>query len=428
MSVKVEKKEGSLAVLTIEVEAAVLDKALEKAYQRQKGQISIPGFRKGKVSRQVIEKMYGPEVFYDDAANTVIRETYDDAATESGEDIVSSPVIDVVQIEKGKNFIYTAEVALKPPVTLGEYKGVVIDKVNTEVTDEDVDAEIEKERKTQARTIDVTDRKVEDGDTVDLDFEGSVDGVPFEGGKGSNYSLKIGSGTFIPGFEEQLIGAEIGVELDVNVTFPEEYQAEELAGKPAVFKCLVNAIKAEELPELDDEFASEVSEFETLAEYKADVRKNLEERRVKEAEEAKEEAAISAAVENATIDIPAPMLETQKERMLEEFAQQLSYQGLSFEQYMQFTGATKQAMMDQVEPQADRRIRTRLVLEAVAEAEKLEVSDEQFEEELKTMAEAYGRDVEELKKDVTEEVEKMIKEDLVVRNAAKFLAENAKEK
>ena len=428
MSVKVEKKEGSMAVLTIEVEADVLDKALDRAYQRQKGQISIPGFRKGKVSRQVIEKMYGPEIFYDDAANYVIRETYDDAATESGEDIVSSPVIDVVQIEKGKNFIYTAEVAVKPPVTLGEYKGVVIDKVNTEVTDEDVDAAIEKERKNQARTIDVTDRKVEDGDTVDLDFEGSVDGVPFEGGKGSNYSLKIGSGTFIPGFEDQLIGAEIGVELDVNVTFPEDYQAEDLAGKAAVFKCLVNGIKAEELPELDDEFAAEVSEFETLAEYKADVRKNLEETRVKEAADAKEEAAISAAVENAKIDIPAPMLETQKERMLEEFAQQLSYQGLSFEQYMQFTGATKQAMMDQVEPQAERRILTRLVLEAVAEAEKLEVTDEQYEEEIKTMAEAYGRDAEDIKKDITAEYEKMIKEDLVVRNAAKFLADNAVEK
>jgi len=428
MSVKVEKKEGSMAVLTIEVEAAELDKALEKAYQRQKGQISIPGFRKGKVSRQVIEKMYGPEIFYDDAANFCIRASYDDAAAESGEDIVSSPVIDVVQIEKGKPFIYTAEVAVKPPVKLGKYKGVTIDKINTEVTDEDVDAEIKKELEKQARTVEVTDRAVAEGDTIDLDFEGFVDGVAFEGGKGSNYSLTIGSNTFIPGFEDQLVGAKIGEELDVNVTFPEEYQAEELAGKPAVFKCLVNAIEAKELPELDDEFASEVSEFETLAEYKADVRKNLEEKRAKEAAEAKEDAAISAAVDAATIDIPAPMLETQQERMIEEFAQQLSYQGLSFEQYMQFTGATKEAMMEQVKPQAESRIRSRLVLEAVAEAEKLEVSDEQYEEEVKTMAEAYGRDVEEIKKDITEEVEKLIKEDLKVRNAAKFIAENAKEK
>jgi len=428
MSVKVEKKDGSMAVLTIEVEADKLEKAMDKAYQRQKGQISIPGFRKGKVSRQVVEKMYGPEVFYDDAANTLIRETYDDAVAESGEDVVSSPVIDVVQIGKGQAFIYTAEVALKPPVTLGEYKGVVIEKINTEVTDADVDEAIEKERKKNARTESVTDRKVAEGDTVSLDFEGFVDDVPFEGGKGENYSLKIGSGTFIPGFEDQLVGAEIGVELEVNVTFPEEYQADELAGKPAVFKCLINEIKEEVLPELDDEFASEVSEFETLAEYKEDVRKNLVEARAKEAVEAREDAAIDAAVAAATIDIPAPMLETQQERMLEEFAQQLSYQGLSFEQYMQFTGATKEAMMDQVAPQAEKRIRTRLVLEAVAAAENLEVSDEQLEDELKVMAEAYGREVEDLKKDVTDEIADMIKKDLVVRNAAKFVADNAVEK
>lgn len=428
MSVKVEKKDGSMAVLTIEVEADKLEKALDKAYQKQKGQISIPGFRKGKVSRQVVEKMYGPEVFFDDAANYLIRETYDDAVVESGEDVVSSPVIDVVQIGKGQSFIYTAEVALKPPVTLGEYKGVVIEKINTEVTDADVDEAIESERKKNARTESVTDRKVAEGDTVSLDFEGFVDDVPFEGGKGENYSLKIGSGTFIPGFEDQLVGAEIGVELEVNVTFPEEYQAEELAGKPAVFKCLINEIKEEVLPELDDEFASEVSEFDTLAEYKEDVRKNLVEKRAKEAVEAREDAAIDSAVAAATIDIPAPMLETQQERMLEEFAQQLSYQGLSFEQYMQFTGATKEAMMDQVAPQAEKRIRTRLVLEAVAEAEKLEVTDEQLEDELKVMAEAYGREVEDLKKEVTDEIADMIKKDLVVRNAAKFIADNAVEK
>lgn len=428
MSVSVEKLEGSMAKLTIEVEAAVLDKALDRAYQRQKGQISIPGFRKGKVSRQVIEKMYGPEIFYDDAANYVIRETYDAAVTECGEDVVSEPVIDLVQIKKGENFIYTAEVALKPPVTLGEYKGVVIDKINTEVTDEDVDAAIEKERKNNARSITVTDRAVADGDTVSLDFEGFVDDVAFEGGKGENYSLKIGSGTFIPGFEEQLIGAEIGKALDVNVTFPEEYQEESLAGKPAVFKCCVNEIKAEELPELDDEFASEVSEFETLAEYREDVKKNLAETKAKEAKDAKEEAAISAAVENATIEIPAAMLKTQQERMIDEFAQQIAYQGLSFEQYMQYTGATREKMVEQVAPQAETRIRTRLVLEAVAKAEKLDATQEQYEEELKTMAEAYGRDVEDIKKDVTAEYEKMIKEDLAVRNAANFLADNAVEK
>ena len=425
MSVKVEKQEGSMALLTIEVEAEKLEDAINKAYQKQKGMISVPGFRKGKVSRQVIEKMYGPGIFYDQASDILIRETIEDACKESGEEIVSTPT---VQIEKGKPFIYTASVALKPPVKLGEYKGVTIDKVNIEVTDEDVAEALEKERKKNARTLDVTDRAVQDGDTVLLDFEGFVDGVAFEGGKGSDHSLKIGSGTFIPGFEDQLIGVNIGEECEVNVKFPEDYHADELAGKDAVFKCMVNEIKSEELPELDDEFASEVSEFDTLDEYKAFLKGELEERKKKEAQDAKEEVAIAAAVENAEIEIPGPMLEAQKERMIDEFAQQLMYQGMSFEQYSKFTGATKQQMMDQVEPQAETRIRTRLVLEAVAEAEKLEASDADYDEELKTMAEAYGRDVEEIRKDMTEEVEKMIKDDLKVRAAAKFLADNAKEK
>ena len=427
MSVKVEKQEGSMALLTIEVEAAKLEDAINKAYLKQRSYISVPGFRKGKVSRQVIEKMYGPEIFYDQASDILIKETIEDACKESGEDIVSTPTVDIVQIEKGKPFIYTASVALKPPVELGEYKGVAIDKVNVEVTDEDVNEALERERKKNARTLEITDRPVQDGDTVLLDFEGFVDDVPFEGGKGSDHSLKIGSGTFIPGFEDQLIGVNIGEECEVKVTFPEDYHADELAGKDAVFKCMVNEIKAEELPELDDEFASEVSEFDTLDEYKAYLRGELEERRKKEARDAKEEAAIAAAVENARIEIPGPMLEAQKERMIDEFAQQLMYQGMSFEQYTKYTGATKEQMMDQVEPQAETRIRTRLVLEAVAEAEKLEATEEAYEEELKTMAEAYGRDVDEIRKDITEDVEKMIKDDLKVRAAAEFLADNAKE-
>lgn len=428
MSVKVEKQDGSMALLTIEIEAEKLDGAIEKAYQKQKSRINVPGFRKGKVSRQVIEKMYGPEIFYDMASDILIRETIEDACAESGEDIVSTPTVDIVQIEKGQPFIYTASVAVKPPVKLGEYKGVVIDKVDSEVTDDDVAEALEKERKNNARQLTITDRAVEDGDTIVLDYEGSVDGVPFDGGKGSDQTLKIGSGTFIPGFEDQLIGAKIGEECEVNVTFPEDYHAKDLAGKAAVFKCMVNEIHTEELPDLDDDFASDVSEFETLDEYKAYLRGELEERKRKEAQDAKEEAAIAAAVENAEIEIPGPMLETQKERMIDEFAQQLMYQGMSFEQYTKFTGATKQQMMDQVEPQAETRIKTRLVLEAVAEAEKLEVSDADYEEELKTMAEAYGRDVDEIRKDITEDVEKMIKDDLKVRAAAKFLADNAKEK
>ena len=417
-----------MALLTIEIEAEKLDGAIEKAYQKQKSRINVPGFRKGKVSRQVIEKMYGPEIFYDMASDILIRETIEDACAESGEDIVSTPTVDIVQIEKGQPFIYTASVAVKPPVKLGEYKGVVIDKVDSEVTDDDVAEALEKERKNNARQLTITDRAVEDGDTIVLDYEGSVDGVPFDGGKGSDQTLKIGSGTFIPGFEDQLIGAKIGEECEVNVTFPEDYHAKDLAGKAAVFKCMVNEIHTEELPDLDDDFASDVSEFETLDEYKAYLRGELEERKRKEAQDAKEEAAIAAAVENAEIEIPGPMLETQKERMIDEFAQQLMYQGMSFEQYSKFTGATKQQMMDQVEPQAETRIKTRLVLEAVAETEKLEVSDADYEEELKTMAEAYGRDVDEIRKDITEDVEKMIKDDLKVRAAAKFLADNAKEK
>ncbi len=428
MNVSVEKQEGSMALLTIEVEAEKLEKAIEEAYQKDKSKMSVPGFRKGKVPRRMIEKMYGPEVFYDRASDILIRETIEEACDQSGEEIVSSPVVDIEQIEKGRPFIYTASVALKPPVKLGEYKGVVIDKISTEVTDEDVDEVLERERRKNARQITVTDRPVQDGDTILLDFEGFVDGVPFEGGKGGDYSLKIGSGSFIPGFEDQLIGQKIGEECEIHVTFPEDYHAEDLAGKDATFKCMVNEIKYDELPELDDDFASDASEFETLEEYKADIRKNLEERREKEAREAWEEAAVSAAVENAEIEIPGPMLEAQKERMLNEFAQRLMYQGMSFDQYVQHTGATREKMMEQIEPQAETRIRSRLVLEAVAEAEKLEVTDEQYEEELKTMAEAYGQDIEKLREDVTEDVAKMIRDDLKIRNAAEFLAENAVEK
>ncbi|MBQ8947708.1 MAG: trigger factor [Lachnospiraceae bacterium] len=428
MKVSVEKQEGSMALLTIEVEAEKLEKAIEEAYQKDKSKMSVPGFRKGKVPRQMIEKMYGPEVFYDRASDILIRETIEEACDESGEEIVSSPVVDIEQIEKGKPFIYTASVALKPPVELGEYKGVVIDKVNTEVTDDDVNEAIERERKNNARQITVTDRPVQDGDTILLDFEGFVDGVPFEGGKGGDYSLKIGSGSFIPGFEDQLIGQNIGEECEVNVTFPEDYHAKDLAGKAAVFKCMVNEIKYDELPELDDDYASDISEFETFDEYKADVRKNLEERRQKEAREAKEDAAVAAAVENAKIDIPGPMLDAQKDRMISEFAQQLMYQGMSFDEYTQYSGVTREQMKDQIEPQAETRIRNRLVLEAIAEAEKLEATEEQYQEELKTMAEAYGQDVDKIKEDITEDVEKMIRDDLKVRNAAEFLADNAVEK
>ncbi|MBD5476497.1 MAG: trigger factor [Lachnospiraceae bacterium] len=428
MSLQVEKLEKNMAKLTIEVGADELEKAIEKAYQKQKKQISIPGFRKGKVPRQMVEKMYGKEVFYEDAANELIPDAYDKALSECEEDIVSSPKIEVTQIEAGKPFVFTATVALKPEVKLGKYKGLKIDKIDTEVTEEEVDAEINRERENNARNITVEDRPVKDGDMTTLDFEGFVDGVPFEGGKGENYPLTIGSGAFIPGFEEQLVGAEIGKEVEVNVTFPEDYQAEELKGKAAVFKCTVKEIKEKELPELDDEFASEVSEFETLAEYREDVKKNLTEKKEKDAKNAREDAAIKAAVEVAEMEIPDAMLETQQRQMVDEFAQRITMQGLSMEQYFQFTGTNYQKMVEQVKPQALERIKSRLVLEAIAAAEKIEATEEDYEKELETMAEVYQMEVSKVKELMGEREKKNIMQDLAVRKAAEFVAENAKEK
>ena len=427
MSLQVEKLEKNMAKLTIEASAEDLEKAIEKAYQKQKGQISIPGFRKGKVPRQMVEKMYGKEVFYEDAANELIPDAYEKALAECEEDIVSSPKIEVTQIEAGKPFVFTATVALKPEVKLGKYKGVKIDKIDTEVTEEEVDAEINRERENSARNITVEDRPVKDGDITTLDFEGFVDGVAFEGGKGENYPLTIGSGAFIPGFEEQLVGAEIGKEVEVKVTFPEDYQAENLKGKDAVFKCTIKEIKEKELPELDDEFASEVSEFETLAEYKEDVRKNLAEKKEKDAKNAREEAAVKAAVEDAEMDIPEAMLETQQNQMVEEFAQRITMQGLSMEQYFQFTGTNYQQMLEQVKPQAEERIKARLVLEAVVKAENIEVTEEDYEKELETMAEVYQMEIDKVKELMGEREKKNIMQDLAVRKAAEFVAENAKE-
>lgn len=428
MSVQVEKLEKNMAKLTIEVAAEELEKAIEAAYQKNKSKISVPGFRKGKVPRQMIEKMYGKEVFYEDAVNALIPDAYEKALEECEEDIVSSPSIDVVQVEAGKPFIFTAEVALKPEVKLGKYKGVKVDKADTAVTDEEVDAEINKERENNARNIEVTDRAVKDGDITTLDFEGFVDGVAFEGGKGENYPLTIGSGAFIPGFEEQLIGAEIGKEVEVNVTFPEDYQAEDLKGKAAVFKCTVKEIKEKELPELDDEFASEVSEFETLAEYKADVKGKLEERKAKEAKDAKEAAVIEAIVKDSEMEIPEAMLATQQRQMVDEFAQRIQMQGLSIDQYFQFTGSSYEQMIEQVKPQAEKRIKSRLVLEAIAKAENITATDEDFEEELKVMAESYQMEVEKIKELLPEKSASQIKEDIAVRKAAEFAVENAKEK
>ncbi|MCX4341097.1 MAG: trigger factor [Lachnospiraceae bacterium] len=427
MSLQVEKLEKNMAKLTIEVDVDTFEKAVEKAYQKEKNKISIPGFRKGKVPRQMVEKMYGKEVFFEEAANIVIPDAYDKALDECEEDIVSSPKIEVTQIAAGQPFIFTAEVALKPEVKLGKYKGVKVDKIETAVTEEEVEAEINRERENNARNITVEDRPVKDGDMTTLDFEGFVDGVAFEGGKGESYPLTIGSGAFIPGFEEQLVGAKIGEETEVKVTFPEDYQAEHLQGKEAVFKCTVKEIREKELPELNDEFASDVSDFETLAEYRADVKKTLEEQKKKEAEKEKEEAAVKAAVEDSEMEIPEAMLETQQKRIVEEFAQRITMQGLSMEQYFQFSGTNYQQMVEQVKPQAEERIRSRLVLEAVAKAEKLEVTDEEYEDELKTMADVYQMELAKVKELMGEREEKEIKQDLLVKKAAEFVAGNAKE-
>lgn len=428
MSVQVEKLEKNMAKLTIEVSAAEFEKALEDAFLKNKNKISVPGFRKGKVPRQMVEKMYGPEIFYEDAANALIPDAYSKALDKCEEDIVSSPEIDVTQIEKGKSFIFTATVALKPEVKLGKYKGVKVEAAEVTVTDEEVDAKIEKERENNARTIEVTDRPVKDGDMTVLDFEGFVDGVAFDGGKGENYPLTIGSGAFIPGFEEQLVGAEIGKEVEVNVTFPEDYQAEELKGKAAVFKCTIKEIKEKELPALDDEFASEVSEFDTLEEYKKDVKETLTIEKEKAAREAKEAAVIDAIIADSDMDIPEAMVTTQQKQMIDEFAQRMQMQGLSMEQYFQFTGATLDKMMEQVKPQAETRIKSRLVLEAVAAKEGIEATEEDYEEEIKTMAEVYQMEPDKIKEMLPEKSVKGIKEDIAVKKAAEFVVNNAKAK
>ena len=428
MSLQVEKLEKNMAKLTIEVSADDLEKALQSAYMKQKNKIAMPGFRKGKVPRQMIEKMYGAEIFYDDAANELIPKAYADAYDECDLEIVSRPEINVVQIEKGKPFIFTADVATKPEVTLGEYKGLEVEKVSTRVTQKEIDAKVQEEAEKNAREITVEDRPVQDGDQVILDFEGFVDGVAFEGGKGENYPLTIGSGSFIPGFEDQLIGAEAEKEVEVNVTFPEDYHAEDLKGKAAVFKCTVHEIKAKELPEIDDEFAAEVSEFDTLEEYKSDIKAKLKEQKAAEGKRKQEDAVVEQAIKNAEYEIPQPMIETETIQMADDFARRLQSQGLSMEQYFQFTGLTAEKMMEEFRPQAVKRIETRLVLEAIVKAENIEISDEKLDEELVKMAESYNMEAEKLKEFMGENEKKQMKDDMAVQEAITFLVENAVEK
>ena len=428
MSLQVEKLEKNMAKLTIEVPASDLEKALQSAYKKQKNKISLPGFRKGKVPRQMIEKMYGAEIFFDDAANEIIPKAYADAYDECELEIVSRPEINIVQIEKGKPFIFTAEVATKPEVTLGEYKGLEVDKVSTRVTQKEVEAKIEEEAEKNARTVTVEDRAVQDGDEVILDFEGFVDGEAFEGGKGENYPLTIGSGSFIPGFEDQLVGAEAEKEVEVKVTFPEDYHAEELKGKEAVFKCTVHEIKAKELPEIDDEFAAEVSEFDTLDEYKADVKAKIKEQKATDGKRKQEDQAVEQAIKNASYEIPDAMVDTQISQMANDFAQRIQSQGLTMEQYYQFTGMTEEKMNEEFKPQAVKRIETRLVLEAIAKAENIEISDEKLDEEIAKMAEAYKMEADKLKEFMGDAEKKQMKEDMAVQEAITFLVENAVEK
>lgn len=426
MSLQVEKLENNTAKLTIEVPSEELDKAIQKAYQKSKNKFNIPGFRKGKVPYAMVEKMYGAGVFYEDAANDLIPEAYANAVVESELEIVARPEISVTQIEKGKPFIFEAEVTLKPEVKLGKYKGVKVDKINVTVTEEDVQAELDKVKEQNARLVAADDKAVEDGNQTIIDFEGFVDGEAFEGGKGEDYPLTIGSHSFIDTFEEQLIGKKVGEDVEVNVTFPEEYQAKELAGKPAMFKVKIKEIKVKEYPELDDDFAQDVSEFDTLEEYKADIKKNLEEKKAQDAEAEKESKVIEAIVQDAEMDIPEKMVEAQAQQMIEEFAQNIAMQGISFEQYMQFTGSTVDQMTEQVRPQAQARVESSLVLEAVVKAENIEATEEEFDKEIADMAEKYQMETDKIAELLSEEDKKNIKKDICMRKAAKYVVEQAK--
>lgn len=428
MSVQVENLEKNMAKLTIEVAAEEVEKAIQAAYMKEKNKISLPGFRKGKVPRKMIEKMYGAGVFYEDAANTLIQENYGTALDESGVDVVSRPTIDVVQIEAGKPFIFTAEVAVRPEVKLGKYLGVQVTKVDTSVSDEEVEEALEKERQKNSRTVTVTDRPVQNGDTAVIDFEGFVDGVAFEGGKGENHPLEIGSHTFIDTFEDQLVGKNTGDEVEVNVTFPEKYQAEELAGKPAVFKVKIHEVKAKELPELNDEFAQDVSEFETLEEYKADVRKRLEVQKEDEAKRTKEDEAIQKIIDKSEMEIPEAMIDTQCENMVNEFAQRIAQSGLSMEQYMQFSGLTLDKLKEQVRPEAETRIKSSLVLEQIAKDENIQVSDEEIDAEIEKMAKAYGMEADKLKEYMGDAEKESMKRDISVTKAVDLIMENVKER
>ncbi len=429
MSFKVEQlEEKNMVKLVIEASAEEFEAGLNAAYNKNKNKISVPGFRKGKAPRKMIEQLYGSQIFFEDAANEIIPDAYADAAKESGLDIVSQPKVSIEQLEAGKPFIFAAEVAVRPEVELGEYKGVEVTKADAEVTDTDVEEELKKVQDQNSRTVSVEDRAVKDGDMTVIDFEGFIDGEAFEGGKGENYPLTIGSHSFIDTFEEQMIGMNIGEEKELNVTFPEDYHAENLKGKPATFKVTVKEIKEKQLPELDDDFAQDVSDFDTLAEYKDDLKKKIAERKESEAKAKKESEAIEKVVEAAKMDIPQAMIDTQVNRMLEDFAMRLQQQGLSVEQYFQYTGMTADKIMEEMKPEAVKRIKNSLVLEAVAKAENIEVSEEEFEAELQKMADMYKMEIEKIKEFMQDAEAKQMKDDIAIQKAVELIVSSAVEK
>ena len=426
MNVQVENLEKNMAKLTITVDAAELEKAITKAYNKQKNSISVPGFRKGKVPQNMVEKMYGAEIFYEDAANIIMQDTYPQAYDESKLDIVSQPKIDITQLEKGKDFIYTAEVAVKPELKLGKYKGVSVTKIDSKVTATEVNNTIKAELERAARTVTKTGKAAK-GDTAVIDFEGFIDGVAFEGGKGENYDLELGSGSFIPGFEDQLIGHKAGEDVDVEVTFPENYQAEDLAGKPAVFKCHIHEVKGKDIPKLDDEYVADTTEFETVEEYKASVKERLENNKKAEGRRAQEDEAIAKIVEDSEMEIPDAMLDYQVENMINDFANNMAQQGLSLQQYMQFTGMTMDSFREQVRPDALSRTQSSLVLEAIAKAENIEVADADVDAKLEEMSKQYGMELDQIKNLVGESEKESMKKDIAIEKAIELIMDNVKE-
>ena len=427
MKAELLKREGNQVTFKITVDNDKFESAITKAYNKNKGKFNIPGFRKGKAPKQIIESQYGKGVFYNDAIDMLFPEVYPTALDELNIDPINRPDLDIEEISKDNGLVMVINVEVKPEVKLGEYKGIEISKPAYTVNEEEAGLRLEEMRNRAARLVDVEDRAIEAGDTAIIDFEGFQDGVAFEGGKGENYSLVIGSNTFIPGFEDQLVGKNKGEEVEVNVEFPAEYHAENLAGKPAVFKCTVHEIKVKELPELDDDFAQDVSKFDTLEEYKEDVKAKLAANKADAAKRAKEDAVIEKIIENAQMDIPEAMIDTQARQLVDEFAQRIQSQGLSFEQYLQFTGMNLDTALEQMKPNAVKRIQSRLVLEAVVKAENLEVSDDDVKAEIAKMAETYKMDAEKLAEIMSEEEKKQIQMDMAIEKAVELVTEAAKE-